>query len=75
MSEAAAKHKVYVIVNLQERAECTNSTKDCPARGYFLYNTNVAFDRKGTVIARYVKHIFVIHFRAMSEQMNQSIDK
>ncbi|KAL0266525.1 UNVERIFIED_CONTAM: hypothetical protein PYX00_009037 [Menopon gallinae] len=56
MSEAAAKSNVYVVVNLFERVECTNGTKDCPSRGYFLYNTNVAFDRKGTVVAKYRKY-------------------
>ncbi|KAL0266526.1 UNVERIFIED_CONTAM: hypothetical protein PYX00_009038 [Menopon gallinae] len=54
MSEAAAKNKLYVLANVLERVECTNKT-NCPPRGYFIYNTNIVFDRKGTVIARYRK--------------------
>lgn len=43
-----------VVVNVAEKEECKGRT-DCPTDDYFLYNTNVAFDRTGKVIARYRK--------------------
>ncbi|KAL0266531.1 UNVERIFIED_CONTAM: hypothetical protein PYX00_009039 [Menopon gallinae] len=54
ISRSAATFKAYVVVNLNERLECEEGDI-CPPRGYFKYNTNVVFDREGTVIARYRK--------------------
>ncbi|KAL0267059.1 UNVERIFIED_CONTAM: hypothetical protein PYX00_009427 [Menopon gallinae] len=56
ISEATAANYVYVVINLYERVNCTNRTTNCPPRGYFIYNTNVAFNRSGAVIARYRKY-------------------
>lgn len=49
---------MYVVVNLPEKRPCESDDKDCPSRGRYQYNTNVVFDRKGMVIARYGKMLF-----------------
>lgn len=59
LSCAAANKSIYVVVNVKEKAICTEETqaligdkRPCSSSGYNLYNTNVAFDRNGTVVAR-----------------------
>lgn len=66
----AKKHKIYVVGNMVGKQPCdsTSQTCDaddlencdstgskCPADQVFLYNTNVAFNREGRLIARYYK--------------------
>lgn len=59
ISCAAKKNKIYVVVNLPEKLPCTGDG-DCPKDNIFYYNTNVVFDRNGTIIARYRKvNLFV----------------
>lgn len=60
LSCAAASRKIYLVVNLKEKMICTPESqaligdkRPCSSSGYSLYNTNVAFDRSGTVVARY----------------------
>ncbi|XP_073995444.1 vanin-like protein 1 isoform X2 [Rhodnius prolixus] len=48
LSQAALSNQLYVVVNLHELYKSGNNS--------FKYNTNVVFDRKGTVIARYRKY-------------------
>ncbi|KAJ2942846.1 hypothetical protein O0L34_g15035 [Tuta absoluta] len=58
MSSAAREHQVYVVVNIQEEVDCTNSVptgEECPDPKRYLFNTNVVFDRNGAVIDRYRK--------------------
>ncbi|XP_069678402.1 vanin-like protein 2 [Periplaneta americana] len=56
LSCEAQNQNIYVLVNLPEKKECTrDSTEDCPRDGVIYYNSNVVFDRKGTVVARYRK--------------------
>lgn len=52
-----------MIVNLKEKSICTVETqasvgdeRPCSSTGYNNYNTDVAFDRNGTIIARYRKY-------------------
>lgn len=53
MSCAAENHQVYIVVNLYEKVICTqNVSNTCTENGTLLYNTNVAFDRNGKIIAR-----------------------
>lgn len=61
LSCAAADKRVYIVANVKEKAICTAETqatigdkRPCASNGYSLYNTNVAFDRTGTVVARYI---------------------
>ncbi|KAK0082202.1 hypothetical protein PV325_010891 [Microctonus aethiopoides] len=53
LSCAAKSFAMYVVVNLHEKEKCTGDK--CPKDGHMLYNTNVAFDRTGTVVGRYRK--------------------
>ncbi|KAG5672445.1 hypothetical protein PVAND_002573 [Polypedilum vanderplanki] len=64
ISCSANKHKRYVVINITTKTKCPDAdmiaNKDprkCEARedGLSYYNTNVVFDRNGTVISRYRK--------------------
>ncbi|XP_046739491.1 vanin-like protein 1 [Diprion similis] len=58
ISCGAKNNSMYVVVNLHEKENCTTtgtSSRPCPSDGYFYYNTNVAFDRKGAIVSRYRK--------------------
>ncbi|KAK7867356.1 hypothetical protein R5R35_008904 [Gryllus longicercus] len=58
---AARRSAVYLVVNLPEEAPCA-AEPDCPPDGFFIYNTNVVFDRTGALIVRYRKtHLYVEH--------------
>uniref|UniRef100_T1GAT7 CN hydrolase domain-containing protein n=1 Tax=Megaselia scalaris TaxID=36166 RepID=T1GAT7_MEGSC len=56
----------YLVVNLYEKERCTvatqnakNDPRNCSPTGWSKFNTNVVFDRKGVVIARYRKtHLY-----------------
>ncbi|EDV92304.1 vanin-like protein 3 [Drosophila grimshawi] len=53
---AAVEAHSYLLLNVNERERCDPLTdKDCPARGYNVYNTNVVLDRSGAVVSRYRK--------------------
>ncbi|KAJ9584108.1 hypothetical protein L9F63_021544 [Diploptera punctata] len=54
LSCAARDFAVYVVVNLPEIVPCEG--QGCPTDGAFFYNTDVAFDRTGKLIARYRKY-------------------
>jgi hypothetical protein len=43
-----------VVANLIERQFC----QDCAADNYLIYNSNVAFDANGTLVARLVEYLF-----------------
>lgn len=56
LSCEAKNQSIYVVVNVPEKEQCTkNSTENCPEKGVIYYNSNVVFDRSGTVVARYRK--------------------
>jgi predicted amidohydrolase len=64
MSCSAKFHKRYVVVNMMVKVKCpdpamiANDERDCFVgnEGKSYYNTNVVFDRNGTVISRYHKY-------------------
>ena len=45
---------MYIVVNHHEKVDCVEY--GCPSDNLLIYNTNVAFDRAGRVIARYRKY-------------------
>ncbi|XP_053617654.1 vanin-like protein 1 [Plodia interpunctella] len=56
ISRAARENQIYVVVNVQERMDCADAPGEyCPEQKVYLFNTNVVFDRTGTVIDRYRK--------------------
>ncbi|CAK9831252.1 Vanin-like protein 1 [Anthophora retusa] len=54
LSCAARKYRIYVVVNLAEKEYCTQN-HGCSTNVTRYYNTNVAFDRTGKIVARYRK--------------------
>ena len=62
LSCLAQQNNLYLSINLSEQEDCTeenqlirNDTRPCSRLGINRFNTNVVFDRNGTVIARYRK--------------------
>ncbi|KAB7499720.1 Vanin-like protein 2 [Armadillidium nasatum] len=67
LSCGSLANEIYIVANLAEFEPCSEEKIDqtlpwryeiqenCPKKGYFIYNTQVVFDRKGAVIARYRK--------------------
>jgi hypothetical protein len=53
LSCAARDGGIYVVANLIERQFC----QDCAADNYLIYNSNVAFDANGTLVARLVDYL------------------
>ncbi|RXG51729.1 Vascular non-inflammatory molecule 2, partial [Armadillidium vulgare] len=63
LSCGSLANEIYIVANLAEFEPCSEETIDqslpwryeiqgnCPEKGYFIYNTQVVFDRKGAVIA------------------------
>lgn len=47
ISCAAKKNSIYVVINYPERVRMSKNTEK-----FYLYNTNLVFDRNGAVIAR-----------------------
>lgn len=48
--------QTYTLINLVEKENCENNINGCPNDGYLLFNTNIVFDRNGTIISRYRKY-------------------
>ncbi|XP_015600121.1 vanin-like protein 1 [Cephus cinctus] len=55
MSCAARNYSMYILVNVNEKENCTNATS-CPSDGYYFYSTNVVFNRSGSIISKYRKY-------------------
>lgn len=68
LSCMARKNKIYVVANMGDIQPCEgvcdakeigSCQEKCPEDGVFMYNTDVAFDRDGNLIARYHKmHLY-----------------
>lgn len=63
LSCGARDNNIYMVINVPELHPCSNesifnvpwfmpTSNDCPPVGYFIYNTEVVFNRQGIVIAR-----------------------
>lgn len=58
LSCAALENKIYLVANMADVIKCQGQVT-CPSDGVYLHNSQVAFDRNGTVIAKYHKqHLF-----------------
>lgn len=56
-----AKHNsIYLVANFGDRQPCNrNSDPSCPVFGHHQYNTDLVYDKTGTLIAKYHKeHLF-----------------
>jgi len=50
----AAQNHIVVVINMYDRQPCQQGSGSCKD-GHFQYNTEVVFDEKGTIIAKYHK--------------------
>lgn len=67
LSCIARRHRIYLVAAIADVKNCsTNCTSD---DGFLLYNTQVAFDRKGQLVGRYHKyHLYgEYHFNVPDE--------
>ncbi|CAG5123943.1 unnamed protein product [Candidula unifasciata] len=60
LSCIARNNSLYLVANMGDKQPCNVRTDPkCPKDGRYQYNTNVAFDPNGTLVARYHKyHLF-----------------
>ncbi|XP_063930378.1 vanin-like protein 1 [Zophobas morio] len=60
LSFTAANFTTYLVTNLVEKVKCddtsSSDSENCKNTGYYYYNTDVVFDRNGTIISRYHKY-------------------
>jgi len=63
LSCVARQKQMYIVVNLYEQSYCPdrqqirfNDTRPCPGNGLNIYNTNVVFDSRGRLMAKYRKY-------------------
>jgi hypothetical protein len=69
LSRLAMSYKTYLVANVQEVLYCNDTSEYCPYEDddddkYYLFNTNVVFDRTGAVINRQAAvfiYIFIIY--------------
>jgi len=54
LSCIAKKRKLYLIVSLVDKQVCLE--ENCSSDGHLLYNTQVAFDDEGNIVAKYHKY-------------------
>ena len=57
-SYLAKKFKIYIIINLADRKLCTSEQilkGQCPKTGAFQYNTDIALDKNGCIVAKHYK--------------------
>ncbi|KAM4771500.1 pantetheinase-like [Rhinophrynus dorsalis] len=60
LSCMAKNNSIYLVANFGDKKVCNDSHDDrCPRDGHYVYDTTVAFDKEGKLIARYHKyHLF-----------------
>ena len=55
LSCLARNNSIYIVANMGDKKKCGPEATHCPINGQFQYNTNLVFDDKGLLIARYHK--------------------
>ena len=65
LSCLAQRNEIAIVANMGDKQKCDNSphcesdTSLCPPDGWYMYNTNVAFDTDGSLLAKYHKsHLY-----------------
>ena len=72
LSCLAKNGSMYVVANVGDIQPCNQmSDSDCPSDDHYQYNTNMVYDKTGTLVARYHKKIFsmstsLIHLRRLN---------
>lgn len=55
LSCLAKNNSMYLVANYGDAQPCSAKDPNCPSSGQYQYNTDIAFDRTGKLIARYHK--------------------
>ncbi|NWX40280.1 BTD Biotinidase, partial [Steatornis caripensis] len=56
LSCMALRNKMFLVANLGTKQPCEHTDPHCPSDGRYQFNTNVAFDDDGMLVATYRKH-------------------
>ncbi|NWR68075.1 BTD Biotinidase, partial [Bucorvus abyssinicus] len=56
LSCMALKNKIFLVANLGTKQPCEHTDPRCPSDGRYQFNTNVAFNDDGMLVATYRKH-------------------